>query len=146
MSPWERVGRARRQVGGDGIKIEIESGPLTGPYWITRKGIQKLIEGIPMSFGTINPNGIFVTAGEVCLSRSGKMLMFYPNMIGLASRTGALVLRKRERGDGAEWQIPVKDIMAHYGRRDPEWVAVVAPSEVLVRWGVQAHFQVPAEA
>lgn len=145
MSPWEKVGRARRQVRGDGIKVEVELGPLAGTYWITRSGVRLLGEGRPCSFGTIRESGVFATSGEVCLSSTGKMLLFYPDHIGVAWGNSVGV-RKRERGDGAEWQIPAKDLMAHYGRRDPEWVSAIAPSEVLVRWGVQAPLPAPVPA
>lgn len=143
-SRWSTVGKARRQTGGDGIRIEITLGPLKGAYWITKKGVGLLVDGRTASFGTINTsNGIFSTSGEVRLSNSGKMLLFYPDRIGLASRTGVRVVRKRDPGDGAEWQVPARDMLAHYGRRDPDWVAVMATPDVLVRWGVQAPLPAP---
>jgi hypothetical protein len=134
MSPWEKVGRARRQQNGDGIKIEIDIGPLARTYWITRSGVRLLATDSGASFGVINPEtGVYATAGKVRVSKSGKMLLFEPDWIGVGSMT-----RKRCDRDGAEWQIPARDLLAHYGRRDPEWVGAIAPSEVLVRWGVQA--------
>ncbi len=135
---WEKVGRARRMQGGDGLRVEIDVGPLQGPYWIARNGVRLLAEGRPCSFGVIRESGVFATSGEVCLSRSGKMLMFYPEHVGVAWGNNSVGVRPRANGDGAEWMIPTKDLMAHYGRRDPEWVTAVTPAEVLVRWGLQA--------